>query len=45
MAEVFSSPVFSPAARFFEVLIWLLAIGQVMQHLTNVATYVAYAGG
>ncbi|NLY55194.1 MAG: DUF2179 domain-containing protein [Firmicutes bacterium] len=35
----------APLLGFFEVLIWLLAIGQVMQHLTNVATYLAYAGG
>ena len=30
---------------FFEVLVWLLAIGQVMQNLTNWVTYVAYASG
>lgn len=30
---------------FFEALIWLMAIGQVMQHLTNVPCYLAYAGG
>jgi uncharacterized protein YebE (UPF0316 family) len=30
---------------FFEVLIWILAIGQVMQNLTNWVTYVAYALG
>lgn len=30
---------------FFEVLIWLLAIGQIMKNLNNVACYVAYAGG
>ncbi|MBE0597297.1 MAG: DUF2179 domain-containing protein [Desulfuromonadales bacterium] len=30
---------------FFEVLIWILAIGQVMQNLTNWVTYAAYAGG
>ena len=30
---------------FFEVLIWLIAIGRVMQNLTNVANYIAYAGG
>ena len=35
----------APVAGFFEVLIWLLAIGQIMQHLSNVACYVAYAGG
>jgi uncharacterized protein YebE (UPF0316 family) len=30
---------------FFEVLVWILAIGQVMQHLTSWVTYVAYALG
>lgn len=30
---------------FFEVLIWLVVIGQVMQNLDNVFCYIAYAGG
>jgi len=30
---------------FFESLIWVLAIGQVMQNLTNVMTYIAFALG
>ena len=30
---------------FFEVLIWLIAITQIMRNLTNVANYVAYAAG
>lgn len=30
---------------FFEVLIWIVAIGQVMQNLTNWVTYVAYSLG
>lgn len=30
---------------FFEVLIWLLAISQIIQNLTNVLAYIAYAGG
>jgi len=30
---------------FFEVLIWLVAIGQIMQNLSNVACYVAYGAG
>lgn len=30
---------------FFEVLIWLLAIGQVMQNLSNISNYIAYALG
>ncbi|HDS59426.1 MAG TPA: DUF2179 domain-containing protein [Thermoplasmatales archaeon] len=35
----------APVIGFFEVLIWLLAIGQIFQHLTNALYYVAYAGG
>ncbi len=34
-----------PFLGFFEVLIWLLAITQVMQNLTNVVCYVAWAAG
>jgi uncharacterized protein YebE (UPF0316 family) len=30
---------------FFEILIWLLAIGQVMQNLNSPATYIAYGLG
>ncbi len=30
---------------FFEVLVWLLAISQIMQNLTNFINYIAYAGG
>lgn len=30
---------------FFEILIWLLAISQIMQNLTNIYYYVFYAGG
>lgn len=30
---------------FFEVLIWLLAIGQIMQNLDNPLCYIAYASG
>ena len=33
------------ATGFFEVLIWLLAIGQIMKNLANPACYVAYASG
>lgn len=33
------------ALGFFEILIWLFAIGQIMQNLTNIANYVAYATG
>jgi uncharacterized protein YebE (UPF0316 family) len=35
----------APILGFFEVLIWLIAIGQVMQNLTNVTNYLAYATG
>jgi uncharacterized protein YebE (UPF0316 family) len=35
----------APIVGFFEVLIWLLAIGQIMKNLSNPACYVAYAGG
>lgn len=35
----------APFLGFCESLIWLLAIGQIMQHLSNVLCYVAYAGG
>ncbi len=30
---------------FLEVLIWLIAIGQIMKNLNNIACYIAYAGG
>ena len=30
---------------FFESLIWLIAIGQIFQHLNNWVSYVAYPGG
>jgi uncharacterized protein YebE (UPF0316 family) len=35
----------APVVGFFEVLIWLVAIGQVMRNLTSVTCYLAYAGG
>lgn len=35
----------APVIGFFEVIIWLLAIGQVMNNVTNVACYIAYGGG
>ena len=37
--------ILAPILGFFEILIWLLAIGQVMQNLTNVVNYFAYAFG
>lgn len=36
---------FAPVVGFFEVLIWLLAIGQIMKNLSNPMCYIAYAGG
>ena len=36
---------FAPVVGFFEILIWLLAIGQIMQNLSNPICYIAYAGG
>ncbi|MFC1505448.1 DUF2179 domain-containing protein [Thermoproteota archaeon] len=36
---------FAPLFGFFEVLIWLLAIAQIMKDLTNIFLYIAYAGG
>ena len=35
----------APVIGFFEVIIWLLAIGQVMNNLTNAVSYVAYGAG
>jgi uncharacterized protein YebE (UPF0316 family) len=35
----------APCIGFFEVIIWLLAIGQVMNNLTNFAAYIAYGAG
>jgi len=35
----------APVLGFFEVTIWLLAIGQIMQHLDNVMCYIAYGSG
>lgn len=35
----------APLLGFFEVIIWLAAIGQIMKHLDNIACYAAYGGG
>jgi uncharacterized protein YebE (UPF0316 family) len=35
----------APVLGFFEVLIWIVAIGQIVQNLNNVACYLAYAAG
>lgn len=37
--------ILAPIMGFFEVLIWLLAIGQIMRHLDNPLCYLAYASG
>lgn len=36
---------YAPILGFIEVLIWLVAIQQIMQNLSNVFCYIAYAGG
>lgn len=35
----------APLVGFFEILIWLMAISQIMQNLSNVYYYLFYAGG
>ena len=35
----------APLMGFFEVFIWILAIGEIMKNLNNWSCYVAYAGG
>jgi uncharacterized protein YebE (UPF0316 family) len=35
----------APLFGFFEVLIWLIAIGQIMQNLTNWVNYLSYSAG
>lgn len=35
----------APLIGFFEVLIWLISITQIMNNLTNFVYYIAYAGG
>ncbi|MFX1394663.1 MAG: DUF2179 domain-containing protein [Promethearchaeota archaeon] len=35
----------APILGFFEIFIWLLAIGQIFNNLTNIIYYIAYAGG
>lgn len=35
----------APILGFFEVLIWLIAIRQILQHLDNWACYIAYGAG
>jgi uncharacterized protein YebE (UPF0316 family) len=40
-----SMKVLAPLIGFFEALIWLLAVGQIFQSLTNMGLYFAYAAG
>jgi uncharacterized protein YebE (UPF0316 family) len=35
----------APLIGFFEILIWLVAIGKIFQNLNNITCYIAYAGG
>lgn len=35
----------APLVGFFEVLVWLLAIGQIMKRVSHPVAYIAYAGG
>jgi uncharacterized protein YebE (UPF0316 family) len=35
----------APVIGFFEILVWLFAISQIMLNLTNPLNYIAYAGG
>ncbi|OFX81895.1 MAG: hypothetical protein A2X12_11180 [Bacteroidetes bacterium GWE2_29_8] len=35
----------APLLGFFEVIIWLIAVSQIMQHLDNIMSYIAYGGG
>lgn len=37
--------ILAPLLGFFEVLIWLLAIGEILKNLTNWQNYIAYALG
>lgn len=37
--------ILAPILGFFEVSIWLFAIGQIMQNLTDLGCYLAFAGG
>jgi uncharacterized protein YebE (UPF0316 family) len=37
--------ILSPLLGFFEILIWLIAIRQIMQNLGNISCFLAYAGG
>ena len=35
----------APLTGFVEILVWIMAMGQIMKNLSNTACYLAYAGG
>jgi uncharacterized protein YebE (UPF0316 family) len=37
--------IIAPVLGFFEIIVWLVAISQIMQNLTNVINYIAYGLG
>lgn len=37
--------IIAPLLAFFEVIIWLVAVSQIMKHLDNIVCYIAYGGG
>src|SRR6516164_4348286 len=37
--------VLAPVLGFFEIVIWLFAIGQIMQNLNNIGCYLGFAAG
>src|SRR5690606_16099975 len=37
--------IIAPILGFFEALIWLMAIGQIFNHIDNTWSYLAYAAG
>lgn len=37
--------IIAPVLGFFEVIIWILAVSQIMKHLDNVMSYIAYGTG
>lgn len=36
---------YAPLLGFFEVIIWLVAVSQILQHMSNVLYYIAYGAG
>ncbi len=36
---------YAPLLGFFEVLVWVLTLGAIMQNLTNIPAYIGYAAG